>query len=179
MGRYMYGKDKSGRDIQWEKIRNDRNLSEFNQLLKQYIAHVVEKVDASAGRKGVVMVTDANGARLANVNMDCFKFKIELNSYYPESLKNNFVVDLSWMLSGVAKIILSLCDRNLRERVRFISRRELTKFIDLEFIPVELDGKRDTKLVIPEGVKSMRELDHLDLNDKVIKKYYKCYNHKI
>src|SRR5262249_23485505 len=110
---------------------------------------------------------------------ETFKFKIEIMQYYPGSLIANFVVDLPWILKGVAKIILSFCDQRLRERVHFIGRKELFEHIDPEVLPTELDGQRQPTLVIPEGIKSMSDLTHLGLNDKIIQKYYKSYDKKL
>ena len=176
---HNFGTDKKGRLIKWEKTRTERNISELNMLSKQFVAHLMEKIDNEVNRNGFILVSDTNGTGLSNVNMETFKFKIEITSYYPELLMNNLIVDLPWMLSGVAKIILSFCGPTLRERVQFVSRKDLLKYVDAELIPKELDGEREPKIIIPDGVKLMKDLPHLNVSDKVIQKYYKSYNLKI
>ena len=176
---YSYGRDKEGRLIQWEKNRNERNNSEFNLLSKQFIAHIMEKNDTSEHRKGFVIVTDTNGSGLSNINMETFKFKIEITEYYPEAMQANFIVDLPWLLNGVAKIIISFCDQKLKERVHFISSKDLPNFIDPELLPVELGGKREHSVEIPDGCLNLKQLStKLGLSEKAIQTYYKSYGKK-
>ena len=175
IGAYMYGKDKDGRNIQWEKTRNERNISELNLLFRQYIAHTMEKIDVECGSKGVTVITDSNGAGLSNINMDAFRFKIEVMTYYPGTLINNYIVDLPWVLKGVAKVILSFGDQKLRQKIQYVNRKDLTNFMDIDVIPVELGGHRVEEPVWPEGLKPMADLTHLALNEKAVQKYCKSF----
>ena len=175
---HAYGRDKEDRLIQWEKNKTERKISEMNLLTKQFVAHIMEKLDSSEPRKGFTLIADTNGSGISNINMDTFKFKIEITSYYPEALKSNLIVDLPWMLNSVAKIILSFCNQKLKERVHFINQKDLVNFVDPELIPIELGGQRDVKLVLPEGLQTMKQLPQLGLSDKVIQTYYKSFNRK-
>ena len=108
--------------------------------------------------------------------MEIFKFKIEINKHYPGGMKSNLIVDLPLILSGVAKIILALCDQKLKDSIHFIKSKDLSKYLDPEVIPIELNGKRVSEGVIPEGLQSMKELSsELGLTEKVIKAYYKNF----
>jgi len=174
-----YGRDREGRLIQWEKVRNHRKISEMNPLTKQFVAHMMEKIDAQEGRKGFVLVSDTNGSGLSNIDMDVFKFKIELTAYYPEAMRLNLNVDMPWLLNGVAKVIVSLCGAKLRESVKFISRKELLDYVDPEVLPIELGGKREPKIVSPDGVLTLKQLPQLGLADSVIHKYYKSFGRSV
>ncbi|XP_054155748.1 motile sperm domain-containing protein 2-like [Oppia nitens] len=170
-----FGRDREGRLIQWEKVCNHRSIGEMSAVTKQFIGHLMEKTDREVGRHGFILVSDTQGSGLGNIDTDQFRFKIELTQYYPEALQLILNVDLPWLLKGVSKVILSFCDQRLKDRTRFISRKELTDYIPADIIPVDMDGERDPKYVIPDCMLPMKQLSHLGFPDKAMQKYYKSF----
>jgi hypothetical protein len=170
----MFGQDKSGRIIHWEITRNIKNIPGFENIAKQFIAHRIEKIDSEASRKGWISIADTSGSGLTNVYLDLYRFKIEVLEYYPQSLRAIFIVDLPSFLNGISKCILSFLSPELKEFVKFINREELMNYVDIDYIPDSLNGKRQKK-IYPEGLKALEQLNHLGLTDKQIHKYYDTY----
>lgn len=71
--------------------RNQRTFPELNDITRQFISHCLERVDRTAGEDGFIIITDSNGAGLANVDMDVARYKISIIDYYPGGLVRHFV----------------------------------------------------------------------------------------
>ncbi len=59
----------------------------------------------------------------------------------------------------------------LRDYVHFIKRDQLTEFVDIDVIPVSLNGKRENR-VLPDGLLPLYKSMHLGLTEKQIDEYY-------
>jgi hypothetical protein len=174
----MYGHDKKGSIIQWERTRNFKKILDFVNLEQQFAAHIMEKMDSEGSRNGWTLITDTSGSGLANVSLEMQRFKIDLLQYYPQSIRNNIVIDLPWILNPVVKIIMSFLTPKLKDCVKFIKREQLTDFVDIDWIPVCLNGNRE-KRVYPVGLIPLERSTHLGLNDKQIDKFYDTFKHII
>lgn len=172
--RERFGRDREGRLIQWESQRNDQKISGFQDLYKQFLAHMVDRVDAQAGRHGFTLVSDISGGGLSSVNMEFLKFRIELFAYYPQGLRRVIVVDLPVVLQALTKVVTSWVPKHISDRLRFVRRHELHQFVDIDAIPVRLGGRRQT-MGFPSDLKTMDQLNGLSLSDKQIEKYYKIH----
>lgn len=169
----IYGKDKQGRVIQWEAVRNQRVWKETTLLAKHFVAHCIERVDRAAGETGFILITDSNGGGLANVDMDIMKFKIATIDLYPQALKGLYVVDLPWLLNAIMKMIVALMSEKLRSVVHYVKGSELAEVMDEQFIPVELKGGRD-KHAFPADLQSFEARGPaLGLDEKTVDTFYK------
>jgi hypothetical protein len=172
------GRDRDGRIIHWECGKNVRKITYLPNLDKQFAAHIMEKMDSEGSRNGWTMITDTSGSGLANVSLEMQRFKIDLLQYYPQSMRSNIVIDLPWILNPVVKIIMSFLTPKLKDCVKFIKREQLTDFVDIDWIPVCLNGNR-VKRVYPVGLIPLERSTHLGLNDKQIDKFYDSFKHII
>jgi len=168
----MYGRDKEGRPIHWDVTKNLVKVPDLTALEQQFIAHRIEKLDVEGSRDGWTLVTDTLGAGLANVNLQMYRFKIDLLQYYPQGMRCVLILDEPIILDSIIKIILSLLSPKLRECVTFIKRNQLPDYIDIDLIHVNQNGKREKK-VFPDGLLPMNQLTHLALTDKQIEAYHK------
>lgn len=152
--------------------------SEWAQLEKEFFVHIIDKIDRQTSHRGYAWVTDASGCGFSNVDMDFAKFMVSLDNYFPRGQKYNLLVDLPWILSAVAKIVISLMSEEVQNSMKFISKSELTDYVSIDNIPLYLGGNFDTNLTkIPEGVKSISEMPQLGFTEDQIKSIYKTYKH--
>jgi hypothetical protein len=172
----MYGRDKEGRIILWERTRNFKKILDFVNLEQQFIAHKIEKLDSEGSRNGWTLVSNTMGSRLRNINLEKYRFKIGLLQYYPQGLRSAFIVDLPSNMNSIMEIILSYMSPKTRECVKFIKRNQLTEYIDIDVIPFSLNGNREKK-IFPEGLLPLCKLSHLGLTEKQVDSYYN--KHKI
>lgn len=176
----IYGKDKSGRVIQWEAIRNQRTFKEINVLVRQFVVHTMERVDRQSGETGFILVTDANGGGLANVDLDLAKFKIAAIDNYPLGMKAMYIVDQPWLLSAIIRIIIGLMSEKLKKLINFCKGSELLDIMDSQYIPTTLKGTRD-KHAFPNDLVSLdkkavedKEFD-FPLSENFLDNFYNTY----
>ena len=97
------------------------------------------------------------------------KFNLELKKYYPLLIKSMLYVDIPKVHATMANWSLSIWNKMVKgasRDIKFISRDQLTDFVDWQLIPVEMGGPRMASIVIPANVKPLRELDHLKFTEK-------------
>lgn len=138
---------------------------------------VLERADRLAGSEGFVIVSDTNGAGLANVDLEMNKFNNAILAHYPLALKAMYIVDLSWVLSSLMRLMMTFVDPRLP--VHFVAASELSRFIDPQFIPSGLgDGVR-IKRTFPS---CLQRLDHCyrvhGLDEAFVEHFYKVYKLK-
>ena len=171
----IYGRDKEERVIQWEAIRNQRSFKELSLIVRQFVAHNMERVDREAGETGFILITDANGGGIKNIDMDLSKFKIAIVEYYPMGMRAMYIVDQPWLLNAIVKIIIGLMSDKLKQLIHFVKYTDLPAIMDTKFIPVELKGSR-SKHAFPMDIIPMHQLTkQLDLDEKFIDNFYKTY----
>ncbi|XP_054153377.1 motile sperm domain-containing protein 2-like [Oppia nitens] len=177
----QFGRDREGRRILWTQMSHHHRCADWNQLLKQFIVYQYELLDRDQDREGGwAVVGDPTGAGLGNVEMDFNNFTVDvLQSYYPKGPKYMLVVDLPWVLTATAKLIMAFMNEHLRQTVKFIKRDELDAYVSPEYIPVHMKGGQyDKPLVqIPEGVRPLDK--HEQFTADQIKKIYSTYKSEL
>jgi hypothetical protein len=174
-GLEKHSRDKSGRIVMWNSLKNYRKISELSLLFQQFLAHQIEKLDREAGNKGWISVNDANGTGMTNVDMSLSKFRVELLNYYPQGLRLSLNVDMPWILMSVFKIVINFMNKKFRDSAILIKREQLTDFIDIDLIPVSFGGKRERVNDILEKYSPLHQLNHFGLNEKQIDNFYNTY----
>ena len=172
------GKDREGRVIQWEAFKNQRTFKELHLVSRQFIAHNLERVDTEAGDAGFILIMDTNGAGISNVDLDLIKFKLTIIEHYPMALKQLLVVDLPWLLNSVMKIIVSFMSPKIKQMVEYTKQAEMSKYIDEQYIPVSLSGKRDKASYPPNLTPFIEHQKELGLSDKFYDQFYSTYKLK-
>lgn len=169
------GRDRKGRYIQLEVIRNQTHWKELHLIDRQFLVHNLERLDRMSGETGFVLLMDINGAGVSNVNMDLTKFKMQVIELYPQALKQMFVVDMPWLLSPIMKAIVSLMSPKLKEILIYVKRNQLTEHIDPQYIPADLDGKRDKPEFPSDLVPFDQCYGRLGVEEDFIKRFYKYH----
>jgi hypothetical protein len=169
-----YSRDRLGRVVLWNSLKNYRKIPELSLLFQQFLAHQIEKLDREAGNKGWVFVSDVN-VGLANVDMSLSKFRVELLNYYPQGMRLSLNVDMPWILMSVFKIFMNFMNKKIRENVILIRREQLTDFIDIDLIPVSFGGKRERINDNLEKYSPLHQLKDFGLNEKQIDNFYNTY----
>ena len=172
--RECFGRDRDGRLIQWESQRNDQKISGFQELYKQFLAHIINRVDREAASDGFTLVSDIRGGGLSVVNMEFLNFRIELFSYYPQGLRRVVVVDLPLVLHALTKLVTSWVPKHITNRLKFVRREGLIEFIENDIIPIRMGGPR-LELGFPSNLKSITQLKGLGLTDKQINKFLEIH----
>ena len=133
-------KDKEGRTVIWTRF-NRFHKSDLTPMLKQYVVYVFEKCDRETSNQGWAQVLDSNGTGLSNVDMDFYYFLSDvLQTHYPRGPKYTAVMDLPFILNATAKLILAFMNEELKSTVKFITKDELTQYLESCHIPVSLEG---------------------------------------
>lgn len=81
------------------------------------------------------------GTGLQNAHIDLLFYTINLlRNYYPVGIKRILVVDLPWVLRACWSVARSWMSERGRHMIQFITRKELSNFIDEENLPDFLGG---------------------------------------
>ena len=152
-------KDKDGRTVVWARFGRYYK-SCLTDLIKQYAVYQFEKCDSQTSNQGWAIVIDGTGIGLSNVDMDFSNFLTDvLQTHYPRGLKYIAVVDLPFILNATAKLILSFMNEELKSTVKFITKDELTQYLDSSHIPVHLKGSYDKQIAyMPSGAKPLEQI---------------------
>ncbi|XP_054155718.1 motile sperm domain-containing protein 2-like [Oppia nitens] len=170
----IYGRDRDGRLVHWETTRNLVKINDFTPLEQQFLGHRLEKLDSLAGRAGWTLVTDCSGSGLPNVSLEMWRFRIDLLQYYPQAVGRILIVDLPPILAPIMRIILSMMPPKLQRKATLVTRQQLTRYIDPEYIPRRMAGGREDfvrSLMDVTGLKPMDQLTHLPIKDRQIELY--------
>lgn len=161
--------------LRWDFLLLFQTIFSSNSFLSSKL--VLERADRLAGETGFVIVSDTNGAGLANVDLEMNKFNNAILAHYPLALKAMYIVDLSWVLSSLMKLMMTFVDPRLP--VHFVAASELSRYIDPEFIPSGLGDGARLKRSFPS---CLRRLDHCyqdhGLEETFVNHFYKVYKLK-
>ena len=120
-GAEISGRDKHGHLVHWgvaKRLRKSKS-PKARLLMEQFVVHILERLDASAGEAGYIVVVDSNGAGVANVDLDMAKFVISILDYYQNGLRGSYTVDLPWLLNSIMKLVMTFLSAKMREKVHF------------------------------------------------------------
>ena len=176
-GTELKGRDKQGRVINWGTAKQAPiTAKEMALLNQQYLAHVMERTDKESGKDGCIFVAAVKVAGLLTIDKELEQFKNEMiDHYYPQLVKSVYIVDLPWLLNAIIKIIMAFMSAKTRQLVHMISSAQLAEEVDIEFIPVELKGKRE-KTIYPENLQPLDQIYHkFGLEKSFVDQLYQTY----
>ena len=135
--------------------------SDLTPLLKQFVVYQFEKCDSQTSNEGWAMIADSTGSGLSNIDMDFHNFLTDLiESHYPRGLKYIAVVDLPFILNATMKLIMGFMNEELKSTVKYITKDELTQYLDPCHIPIHLKGSYDKQIAyMPSGAKPLEQID--------------------
>ena len=180
----MFGKDKEGRFVTWANFRNETPpiVNGSVDLLKQMMVHFGEKIDKLVNRNRYTQVTwlsNTSGYGVSMNGLQLFKFFLSMRYYYPFMMKLHLLVDMPTMQRTMAKLLVAIATNTMKRMdldLRFVTRQELTQFVDWDLIPAEMGGPRMAHIVVPDNVRPLKELKHFKFSDKELKIWEKHSN---
>jgi len=170
-----FSRDKNGRIVMWNSLKNYHKVSDLSLLLQQFLAHQFERLDREAGHLGWISVNDCSGTGMSNVDMSLSKFRVELLNYYPRGMRLSMNVDMPWIMMSVFKVVKTFMNRRVRDNVILIKRDQLTDYVDLDLIPVSFGGNRESINHFLKEYLPLHKLNNLGLTDKQIDNFYNTY----
>ncbi|XP_022643910.1 motile sperm domain-containing protein 2-like isoform X2 [Varroa jacobsoni] len=117
--------------------------SQEETLCHRYLVMFLE--EAVIRRKGnVTLLFDCTKARKENLHMGYVKFLIKLfKSYYPDCLDFVLIYELPVILHACWKIVSRLVPANGIDRIKFVDKKSLRKYIDENNLPRSMGGQSD------------------------------------
>ena len=152
-------KDKDGRTVLW--VRFGRyHKSRLTELIKQYAVYQIEKCDSQTSYEGWAMISDNSTTGLSNVDMDFNNFLTDvLQTHYPRGPKYSAVVDLPFIMNATSKLIMAFMNEELKNIIKYITKDELTQYLESCHIPVHLKGSYDKEIeYMPSGAKPLEQI---------------------
>ncbi|KAJ9052384.1 phosphatidylinositol transfer protein csr1 [Entomophthora muscae] len=146
---YFQGFDREGRPVCHINIRlHDPKALTIEEVQSFALLNMetsrllfVDKVDT------VAVLFNLTDFTMANMDYAAVKFLINvLEKDYPESLGRILILNANWVFSGVWKIISAMLDPVVVEKVKFITLKELTDYIEPSQLPENLGGTMKQKM---------------------------------
>ncbi|XP_054157829.1 motile sperm domain-containing protein 2-like [Oppia nitens] len=141
---FPYGLDKEQRTVIYLRIKMYKSFPNVSDFFKQFIIHMINKVDIESDQKGWSMVWDLSGAGPSNWDLSMVKFIISsFKLYFPRGLQYLIVYGVPWIMNPFVSIALRLMSEETRNKVKFASKDQIFEYIDRDQVPDFLDGKCD------------------------------------
>ena len=118
-------------------------------MIRQLGLYHLEQIDSQTSHEMYACVGDMTGVGWANMDWDMIRYIIQLFTYhYPRGFKYLLILDLDWIWTGPAKLILSWLNDELRNRIIFIKYNQLDQYVDLNVLPKNLRSFARTRLQV-------------------------------
>jgi len=175
-GVFTYGKDLNGSQMIILRVKVNKKISEWADLLKKYIVFLIEREDlryAAKENNGVCVVFDCNGAGVSNVDIDLLSFIVQtLRDYYPTLLKSVLVHELPWILQYVFKLVQTWLPKEHQKLLHLISKKELQDYVAAEELPDFMGGNNSLSYrIVPKNAPTAQEIaDKVGMKKKDVDK---------
>ncbi|XP_050513379.1 motile sperm domain-containing protein 2 [Diabrotica virgifera virgifera] len=111
-------------------------------IVKQCIIYWFERLERTTKGDFCSIFFDMEGCGLSNMDMDVIKYLIGLfNSYYPYFLNYILIFEMPWVLTAAFKIVKTLLPEKAKEKIKFISKKDISTFVPTEHIITSWGGK--------------------------------------
>lgn len=178
-GIFVYGHDRQGDVVVHARGKRNRPLKEFMREANLFLIHQLDKASLVAEDRAVAIVFDCADMGLANCSLEQFRFILDSYLLYQSChLKHVLVVNLPWLLSPVARLVVSWLPEEFSNLVKVVGTPdELADYIDPSELPPYLGGTCTRNYMhIPEGCRSFHEGGFdTQLSLKQMQDIYKCY----
>ncbi|KAJ2803592.1 hypothetical protein H4S07_004421, partial [Coemansia furcata] len=123
-------------------VANNRSILAIKRFLCWQLETSQLLAAASDGR--VTLLFDMSDITRENIDLDLVRVLISLlSSYFPETLGIMILFTTSWFFMGLWTVIAPFIDPVVKSKIVMVrSTREITPYIDLDQLPIELGGKK-------------------------------------
>ena len=133
--------DTSGRPVFWATL-SLYTKSYLTPKIKQLVVYLFEKADRGTKNEGWAIVLDASSVGYLNLDMDFLNFILEvLTMYYPRGPKYILLLELPYLYYPAANLVFNFLGEDIKSRVKYINKDELTQYIDAKNIPDNLKAQ--------------------------------------
>ena len=127
---YMKNKDKDGWPLLVFAVHKHIKGEENPELMKQYFLYYLDRIDRETNGGQLSLVFECIGCGLKNMDMDLIQFMIKcFEDYFPYCLNYILVIDMSWVLTAVWKIIKSWLPAAGVKKIKFLTQSNLAEYI--------------------------------------------------
>ncbi|KAI9141364.1 CRAL-TRIO domain-containing protein [Paraphysoderma sedebokerense] len=139
---FIYKFDRCGRPVIYVNIAlhlMDSNLqTEFQRHIKYMIEIGANMLKAPADQTTVVV--NMQGFNEKNMDLALGGFLFDLQNYYPDVVANMLIVNAPFFIPAAYKIVKPFIEPLIRFNLQFVSKSDLSKFIDPDDIPKSFGG---------------------------------------
>jgi len=178
-GIFAYGYNLNGAQMIVFRVKSNKKLNVWTELLKKYIVYLIEKESvrfADNQNKGVCVVFDCNGAGISNVDIDLLSFIVQtFSNYYPMLLESVVIYELPFILKYVFQLVQSWLPKEHRELLHSVAKEDINKYIASEELPDFMGGTNPLSYRnFPKTAPTAQELAlQMGISDKDIDKLNK------
>ena len=156
---FPYENDVDGNPTIYCRGKFLKSVPELKETTEDFSSLNFYQVDSISQGKGWTFIIDADGAGINNADLSMLQYLVStLKTYFPGGLNHLLIIDCPWILKAFWSLVKNWVPSHRREMVKFVSRKELYKFIPLENMPDFLGGNCTRKYrgwrVVPEGAPS-------------------------
>ena len=158
---FEYVPDSEGRGMLYARIKMHRKLPQLEDRIKKFFIHHIERMDMRYNREfGFNVIFDMTSSGIPNADLDLLFFILpSIRKYYPNGVKNVFILGLPWILNSIARFALAIIPSDTAKKVKFLSQQEFHSVVPIERIPDFLGGTCQVQYRrVPKGAKNCIQL---------------------
>ena len=160
---FSYGEDLNGAKMIILRVKANKRIGDWTELLKKYIVFLIEKESIRFEKnenKGVCIVFDCNGAGITNVDIDLLSFIVQtLRDYYPSLLQSVVVNELPWVLQYVFKLVQTWLPKEQQQMLHLVNKKDINQYIAVQQLPDFMGGTNpDSYRICPKTALSAQDL---------------------
>ncbi|XP_053209254.1 motile sperm domain-containing protein 2-like [Panonychus citri] len=163
-GLFILGHDNTGNTVLHIRVSHFYKIPELIGLVKQFVMFHMYKADEMGSRSfpltgGWVLVFDCSNASLAQGDPEMLAFiNSSLKNYFPAGQKYILIINLNWVLRAIKTLAFTWYPSAVKNRIKFISIKQVTDYIPLNELPDYLGGSVNCYRSIPKNCTTLETL---------------------
>ncbi|XP_053210724.1 motile sperm domain-containing protein 2-like [Panonychus citri] len=157
---FPYECDREGHPVVYLRVSKYRKIPEMENILRQYVIHLLDKMDSFTNGNGIGMIFDLTGASTSSIDWTFLKYFTDTGTnYFPYSIKYVLIYNLPWYLNAIQKVALSLVPKENMGIIKFGKGPQIFDYVDENNLPDFLGGSctRDYRYS-PKGAPKLEEM---------------------
>ncbi|XP_053352780.1 motile sperm domain-containing protein 2 [Clarias gariepinus] len=147
---YLHGYDKEGNKLFWFRVKLHTKDGKTILDKKRYVAFWLERYVKREPGMPLTVVFDMSESGISNIDMDFVKYIINcFKVYYPKSLSKMILYEMPWIMNAAWKIVKTWLGPEAISKLKFVSKSEVTQYIDPEHLPPHMGGTDQFKYSYP------------------------------